>query len=347
VAALAQAGTTLLGTSHRQAPVRNLVQSIRRGLSDLFQIPPGYEVVLGNGGATAFWDIATLCLIESRSQHLVFGEFSAKFAQAASEAPYLGSPEIIEAPAGSAPSPAVSLEVDSYCLTQNETSTGVSMPVQRLGSAGQLVLVDATSAAGGMPIDISQTDAYYFSPQKCFASDGGLWLAVLSPAAIARTEQVVGSGRWVPASLNLLSAILNSRREQTYNTPSLATLFLLSQQLQFLLAEGGLEWSANRCRESAAVIYGWAESSDFATPFVSDSSLRSPVVATVDLDPTVSAETVSAVLRRNGVVDIDGYRKLGRNQIRVGLFPAIEPEDVQHLTRCIDWVVTHLDTADG
>ena len=346
VAALARAGTTLLGTSHRQAPVRNLVQTIRRGLADLFQLPPGYEVILGNGGATAFWDIATLCLIESRSQHLVFGEFSAKFAQAASEVPYLVSPEIIESPAGSAPTPAASPQVDTYCLTQNETSTGVAMPILRLGSGGQLVLVDATSAAGGMEIDISQTDAYYFSPQKCFASDGCLWLAVLSPAAIARTEQLVGSGRWVPASLNLLTAIANSRQEQTYNTPSLATLFLLSQQLQWLLAQGGLEWAANRCRQSAAVMYEWAESCDFAVPFVSDSSQRSPVVATIDLDPTVPADAVSGVLRRHGVVDIDGYRKLGRNQVRVGLFPAIEPEDVQQLTRCIDWVVAHLDTAD-
>lgn len=342
VAALAKAAPTLLGTSHRQAPVRQLVQSVRRGLAELLQVPSGYEVILGSGGATAFWDIATLCLIESHSQHLVFGEFSSKFAQAAEEAPYLVSPQIIESEPGTAPVSTPNPLVDAYCLTQNETSTGVAIPIRRLSGVGQLVLVDATSAAGGMAIDISQTDAYFFSPQKCFASDGGLWLAVLSPAAIARTEQLDATARWVPESLNLLSAISNSRQDQTYNTPALATLFLLSQQVQWLIGKGGLEWAVGRCQESSGIIYEWAESREFATPFVSDRSLRSPVVATIDLDPSISANSVCALLRRHGVVDIDGYRKLGRNQVRVGLFPAIEPEDVRQLTRCVDWAVANL-----
>lgn len=345
--ALAEAGPTLLGTSHRQPPVKALVGRLREGLSEFFHAPSGYEVVLGNGGATYFWDVATLSLIERRSQHLVFGEFSSKFAQAVYEAPYLEEPELIEALAGTCPSPVSNPEVDTYCLTQNETSTGVAMPVRRVGTPGQLVLVDATSAAGGMAIDLSQTDGYYFSPQKCFASDGGLWVALLSPAAIARTERFCRSERWIPPSLNLLTALENSRQDQTYNTPAVATLFLFAQQLDWLLAQGGLPWAAERCQRSAGIVYDWASASDFASPFVEDPAQRSPVVATVDLDPSVSAKQVSAVLRSNGIVDTDAYRKLGRNQLRLGLFPAVDPDDVRQLMRAIDWVAARLRDRDA
>ncbi len=342
VRALAEVGPTLLGTSHRQAPVKALVHRLRAGLAEFFQAPAGYEVVLGNGGATCFWDVATLSLIERRSQHLVFGEFSSKFAQAVYEAPYLDEPEIIESPPGTCPTPIANPSVDTYCLTQNETSTGVAMPVERVGPQEQLVLVDATSAAGGMRVDLSQSDVYYFSPQKCFASDGGLWVAILSPTAIARVEQLCPSDRWIPPSLNLLTAVVNSRQDQTYNTPAVATLFLFAQQLEWLLAQGGLDWAAHRCEESAGIVYEWAVGSEFATPFVGDPAWRSPVVATVDLDPSVSAQDVSAVLRSNGIVDTDAYRKLGRNQLRLGLFPAVEPADVRQLTLAIDWVAARL-----
>ncbi|HUY54237.1 MAG TPA: phosphoserine transaminase [Candidatus Nanopelagicaceae bacterium] len=347
VRALAEAGPTLLGTSHRQAPVKALVHRLRAGLAEFFQAPAGYEVVLGNGGATYFWDVATLSLIERRSQHLVFGEFSSKFAQAVYEAPHLDEPEIIESPPGTLPTPIGNTKVDTYCLTQNETSTGVAMPVERVGSPGQLVLVDATSAAGGMRVDLGQTDVYYFSPQKCFASDGGLWVALLSPTAISRTERLCRSDRWIPPSLNLLTALTNSRQDQTYNTPAVATLFLFAQQLDWLLAQGGLEWAADRCQQSAGIVYDWAAGSDFATPYVADPAQRSPVVATVDLDPSVSAQDVSAALRRNGIVDTDAYRKLGRNQLRLGLFPAVDPADVRQLTLAIDWVAARLRDRDA
>ena len=339
---LSQDGGRLMGTSHRQAPVRTLVGRVKDGLRQLFQLPPEYEVVLGNGGATCFWDIATLALIEHKSQHAVFGEFSSKFAQAVCGAPHLDAPEIVETEPGKRPLPYISSEVDAYCLTQNETSTGVSMPIRRLGGERQLMLVDATSAAGGMEIDIDQTDAYYFSPQKCFASDGGLWLAILSPNALDRSRRLCSSDRWVPAFLNLWTAVENSRLDQTVNTPAVATLFLMAEQLEWTLSQGGLSWAAARCRESARALYGWAEGTDYATPFVAESEDRSPVVATVDFDESISAIEVSSVLRQNGVVDTDSYRKLGRNQLRIGLFPAVDPVDVGRLTTTIDWVVQEL-----
>lgn len=329
----------MLGTSHRQAPVKKLVQQVREGLAQLFELPEDYEVVLGNGGSTAFWDVATLTLVEHRSQHLVFGEFSSKFATATAAAPFLEAPEVIEAKPGTHPLPRSTPDVDAYCLTHNETSTGVAMAIERVGGAGQLVLVDATSGAAGLPIRVSETDAYYFAPQKCFASEGGLWIALVSPAAIERAERLEKSGRWIPASLSLSLALENSRLNQTYNTPAIATLFLLQQQLQWILEMGGLSWAVDRSRQSSAIIYSWAEQRTFATPFVANRAERSAVVATIDLADDVPAREVSAILRENGIVDTESYRKLGRNQLRVGLFPAVDPADVVQLTRCIDWVV--------
>ncbi|MGC1909710.1 MAG: phosphoserine transaminase, partial [Candidatus Dormiibacterota bacterium] len=340
--ALAGAGRELLGTSHRQPPVKQLVQRVREGIASLFSLPAGYEVVLGNGGATAFWDAASLTLIERRSQHLVFGEFSAKFATAATQAPFLEEPEVIQSEPGTHPQPRASSDVDAYCLTQNETSTGVAMPLQRVGSQDQLVLVDATSGAGGLPVDIGQLDGYYFSPQKCFASEGGLWVAVLSPAAIERVERIESSDRWVPTSLSVVTAIENSRQNQTYNTPAISTLFLLAHQIEWVMEMGGLSWAIERSQSSATTIYRWAEERSWATPFVTKPEQRSSVVATIDLAESVPAKEVSAILRDNGVVDTDSYRKLGRNQLRVGLFPVIEPDDVAQLTRSIDWVVEAL-----
>ncbi len=342
VAALAAAGRDVLGTSHRQAPVKKLVQRVREGLSSLFSLPTGYEVVLGNGGTTAFWDAATLTLIERRSQHLVFGEFSSKFASAATEAPFLEDPEVIQSEPGTHPIPRASSDVDAYCLTQNETSTGVAMPVRRVGSQDQLVLVDATSGAGGLPVEIAEVDGYYFAPQKCFASEGGLWVALLSPAAIERIQRVDKSDRWVPASLSLWNAIENSRQNQTYNTPAIATLLLLAHQIEWMLEMGGLGWAIERSRSSAETVYRWAEEREWAAAFVADPEQRSSVVATIDLIESVSAKDVSAILRDNGIVDTDSYRKLGRNQLRLGMFPAIEPDDVARLTRSIDWVVEAL-----
>lgn len=341
---LAEAAPGLLGTSHRQAPVRGLVRRVREGLAELFQLPDGYEVALGNGGATYFWDAASLCLIERRSQHLVFGEFSSKFAEAVFEAPHLEEPQVIRAEPGSRPDPVDASNVDAYCLTHNETSTGVAAPVVRPGAPGQLVLVDATSAAGGLEVDPGQFDAYYFSPQKCFASEGGLWVALLSPAAVERITRLSRSERWVPSSLDLLLALENSRQDQTYNTPAIATLFLLVAQIEVVLQNGGLRWAADRCRASASVVYQWADRSEFATPFVQEPSHRSSVVATIDLIPSIPAGEVSAVLRRHGVVDTESYRKLGRNQLRLGLFPAVDPEDVFRLTQAIDWVAARLRT---
>ncbi|HEY6538127.1 MAG TPA: phosphoserine transaminase [Candidatus Dormibacteraeota bacterium] len=339
---LAGPGRALLGTSHRQPPVKQLVERVQAGLGALFQLPDGYEVVLGNGGTTVFWDMAALSLIERRSQHLVFGEFSAKFATVATEAPFLAEPEVIRSDPGSHPLPRASSEVDAYCLTHNETSTGVAMTPGRTGTHGQLVLVDATSAAGGLPVEVSAVDAYYFAPQKCFASEGGIWIALLSPAALERLERLETSGRWIPASLSLLNAVENSRQHQTYNTPAIATLFLLAHQVDWLLEMGGLTWAVERSRTSARTIYQWAEARPWASPFVSDPEQRSSVVATIDLTDAVLAREVSAILRQNGVVDTDSYRKLGRNQLRLGLFPAVEPEDVVQLTRSIDWVVEAL-----
>ncbi len=333
-----------LGTSHRQKPVKSLVGKLRSGLTELFKLPEGYEVVIGNGGATAFWDIATFCLIEERSQHLCFGEFSSKFAAAAEAAPWLSAPEVVESPVGTHPSAEASSGTDLYALTHNETSTGVMMEIRRPDGAdpGSLVAVDATSAAAGLRVEASQFDVYYFAPQKGFASDGGLWLALLSPAALARVERIKASGRFVPAFLDLSIAIENSRLDQTYNTPAISTILLALEQLEWILGNGGLEFSAGRCDRSADILYGWAESTTYTTPFVAKPDERSHVVATIDFDEAVNAANVAKVLRANGVVDTEPYRKLGRNQLRIAMFPAVEPDDIRALTTCIDYVVSAL-----
>jgi phosphoserine aminotransferase len=341
---LAGSAGHFLGTSHRQAAVRFKVSELRNGLAELFSLPDGYEVLLGNGGTTAFWDAATFGLIESRSQHLTFGEFSSKFATAAAAAPHLGEPTLVATDPGTHPEPVAEAGIDAYCLTHNETSTGVAMQLERPAGTddGSLVLVDATSAAGGLRFDPTQVDVYYFAPQKCLASDGGLWLAACSPAAIERIERIAASDRWVPAFFDLGIALDNSRKDQTYNTPALATLFLATEQVMWILDNGGLEFAAGRCDRSAANIYDWADDHTHATPFVADPGQRSHVVATIDFDDAVDASVVAAVLRDNGILDTEPYRKLGRNQLRVALFPAIEPDDVAALTRCIDHVVERL-----
>jgi phosphoserine aminotransferase len=344
LAALADTGRSFLGTSHRQGGVRSVVGAIRSGMSELFSLPEGYEVLLGNGGSTAFWDAATFGLIERRSQHLSFGEFGAKFAEAAAAAPHLDDPEVLTAPPGTHPELAAHPGLDTYAFPHNETSTGVAKVVRRPEGAdqGALVLVDATSAAGGLRVHAREFDVYYFAPQKAFASDGGLWIALCSPAALGRVGRIAAAGRWTPASLDLTIARDNSSKDQTYNTPALATLFLLREQLDWMLANGGLEWAASRCDRSAETLYGWAEASAYATPFVAKPGERSSVVGTIDLDAAVDAGTVSAVLRANGIVDTESYRKLGRNQLRIGMFPAVDPEDVAALTACIDHVVSAL-----
>jgi phosphoserine aminotransferase len=342
--ALVGAATSVMGTSHRKPPVKRLVGSIRAGLGELFSLPDGWEVVLGNGGTTVFWDAATFGLVEERSQHLVFGEFSSKFAQACAAAPHLGEPTVLESPPGDHPDAVGDAGIDLYALTHNETSTGVAMHLSRPVGAepGALVAVDATSAAGGLRWDPAEVDVYYFAPQKCFAADGGLWLAACSPAAVERIERIAASGRWCPASIDLGIALANSRSDQTYNTPAVATLLLLDDQIRWMLANGGLEWCARRSDSSAAIVYDWAAAREWATPFVADPAKRSSVVATVDLDPSIAADDVCAALRANGIVDTDSYRKLGRNQLRIGLFPAIDPADVEALTRCVDAVVETL-----
>ncbi|MGH8993858.1 MAG: phosphoserine transaminase [Acidimicrobiia bacterium] len=346
VAALAGVAPGYLGTSHRRPGVRQVVGRVREGLGTLLALPEGYEVLLGNGGATAFWDAAAFGLIETHSQHLSFGEFSSKFAAVVRAAPHLDDPEVIESPAGTSPDAVHRAGVDAYALTHNETSTGVVAPVTRPRGEGvggdALVLVDATSAAGGVRVDPAEFDVYYFSPQKCLASDGGLWLAACSPAGVERIERLAASGRWVPASLSLLLALENSRQNQTYNTPALATLFLLAHQVEWFLGNGGLEWSAGRSEASSGILYRWADEHPLASPFVTDPARRSPVVATIDLDPAVDADVVSAVLRRNGVVDTESYRKLGRNQLRIACFPAVEPDDVALLIRALDHVLATL-----
>ena len=343
LAALASTGSSYLGTSHRQSGVKSVVRRVREGLATLFSAPDGYEVVLGNGGATAFWDIATFCLIEERSQHLSFGEFSAKFAAAAKAAPHLGDPSVIKAEPGDAAIARAEDGIDAYCWPHNETSTGVMARVLRPDGIGDaLVLIDATSGAGGLPVDIGQSDAYYFAPQKAFASDGGLWLAILSPAAVARVERVKASGRWVPAALDLSIAIEQSRLDQTYNTPALATLFMLAEQVDWMNAQGGLDWAVGRTAESSGRLYTWADKSSFATPFVADVDKRSLVVGTIDFDSSVDASAVATVLRANGIVDTEPYRKLGRNQLRIAMFPAVDPDDVEALTGCIDWIAERL-----
>ena len=344
VAALAATGATYLGTSHRQQPVKDVVGRVRAGLADLFALPDGYEVVLGNGGTTAFWDVAVLNLVRERSEHLVFGEFSSKFAAATAAAPFLADPVVVSSEPGTHPHPRAEAGVDAYAFTHNETSTGVAMDLRRVDGAdeGALVLVDATSGAGGLPVDVAQTDVYYFAPQKSFASDGGLWLALMSPAAVQRVADVRATGRWVPAFSDLQIAIDNSRLDQTYNTPALATLFLLAEQVDWFNAQGGLAWTTERTAESSRRLYTWADKSDYATPFVTEPSMRSAVVATIDLDDSVAAGAVAKVLRANGIVDTEPYRKLGRNQLRIAMFPAVDPDDVEALTACIDHVVSRL-----
>jgi phosphoserine aminotransferase len=340
VSALA-AATDYLGTSHRQARVRFEVGALRNGLAELFALPDGYEVLLGNGGTTAFWDAAAFGLVDRRSQHLRFGEFSSKFAEVCAGAPHLEEPQFVWAEPGSYPEPFADGAVDAYCLTHNETSTGVAMPIERVDGSG-LVLVDATSAAGGLRVDMGECDVYYFAPQKCLASDGGLWLACVSPAAIDRIEHIASSGRWRPASLDLHIALEQSRLDQTYNTPALATILLAKEQVEWINGNGGLAWAAGRCEESSSILYEWAEAHEHATPFVKDPSMRSKVVATIDIAERFDAVTVSKVLRANGIVDTESYRKLGRNQLRIACFPAIDPDDVRQLTRCIDHVLTQL-----
>ena len=343
LAALSASGNSILGTSHRQKPVKNVVKRVREGLTSLLNLPEGYEVVLGNGGSTAFWDIATFGLIEERSQHLVFGEFSSKFASASKEAPFLGEPTVIKAEPGSHPVSVAEAGIDVYALTHNETSTGVAMPIIRpAGTDGALVLVDATSAAGGLMVDAKEFDTYYFAPQKSFASDGGLWIAIMSPAAIARAEKIKASGRWVPAFFDLGIAIENSRLDQTYNTPALVTLMLLAEQIEWMNANGGLSFAAGRSTQSSDILYSWAEKTSYTTPFVTDPAMRSKVVGTINFDDAIDATKIAAALRANGIVDTEPYRKLGKNQLRVGMFPAVDPSDVEALTKCIDHVVAAL-----
>ena len=333
----------ILGTSHRQKPVKNVVKSVREGLNSLFSLPEGYEVILGNGGSTAFWDIATFGLIEDRSQHLVFGEFSSKFASAAKEAPFLGEPTVIKSEPGTHPAAVAEAGIDVYALTHNETSTGVAMQIKRpAGTDGALVLVDATSAAGGLDVDAQEFDTYYFAPQKSFASDGGLWLALMSPAAIARAEKIKASDRWIPAFFDLGIAIENSRLDQTYNTPALITLMLLDEQIKWMNSNGGLKFAAGRSADSASRLYGWAEKTSYTTPFVTDPAQRSKVVATINFDDAIDATKVAAALRANGIVDTEPYRKLGKNQLRIGMFPAVDPSDIDALTASIDYVVANL-----
>jgi phosphoserine aminotransferase len=363
LAGLAREGQAVMGTSHRQRGVKSLVERIRAGLRELFAAPEGYEVALGNGGASAFWDAAALCLVKRRALHLVYGEFSGKFAQVTGGAPFLDGATLVEAEPGDAPDPRT-LELagsalgnagneresspDVVAWAHNETSTGVMLPVVRPAHAGAgmagapLVLIDATSGAGGLPVDLAQADAYYFAPQKSFAADGGLWLALLSPAAQERIAELAASDRWIPAFLSLSIALENSRSEQTYNTPAVATLFLLADQIEWMLDEGGLDWCVARTSDSSGTLYGWAQRTPYTTPFVSDPAKRSLVVGTIDFDDTVDAAAVAKILRANGILDVEPYRKLGRNQLRVGMFPAVDPADVEALTRCVDWVVERL-----
>jgi phosphoserine aminotransferase len=345
---LASIATTVLGTSHRQKPVKDLVHRVRAGLAELFTLPEGYEVVLGNGGCTAFWDIVAFNLVSERAQHLAFGEFSAKFANVTDRAPFLGRSTIIKADPGSLASARAEEGIDVYAWPHNETSTGVMAPVQRVpGTAnsadgGPLIVIDATSGAGGLPVDISQVDAYYFAPQKSFASDGGLWLAVLSPAALDRVAQIAASGRWIPDFLDLTTAIDNSRKDQTYNTPAVATLAMLADQLDWMNGQGGLDWATGRTLDSSSRLYDWAQRTAYTTPFVADPAARSRVVGTIDNSPENDAAAIAKVLRRHGVVDVEPYRKLGRNQLRMALFPAVEPADVEALTASIDYVIERI-----
>ncbi|MBU2694899.1 phosphoserine transaminase [Pimelobacter sp. 30-1] len=338
--ALAATGDALMGTSHRQAPVKNVVGRVREGLAALFELPEGYEVVLGNGGATAFWDIATFGLIEQKSQHLAFGEFSAKFAKAAELAPWLDTPSVIKSDPGTRPEAVAEEGVDVYAWAHNETSTAVMAPVVRpAGTDGALVLVDATSGAGGLPVDLTETDVYYFAPQKCFASDGGLWIATFSPAALERAARIGASDRHIPAFFDLPTAIDNSAKNQTYNTPSVATLFLMAEQLDWMNAQGGLKAMVERTTASSDALYGWAERTSYTTPYVADPAHRSLVIGTIDFDESIDAAAIAKVLRANGIVDTEPYRKLGRNQLRIAMYPAIDAADVEALTASIDYVI--------
>jgi phosphoserine aminotransferase len=343
VEALAKVGAELLGTSHRQKPVKSLVGRVRSGLRELFGLPDGYEVVLGNGGTTAFWDAAAFGLVRNRALHLSYGEFSSKFAKVTQGAPFLGDSVVVQAEPGDAPKPTSADGVDAIAWAHNETSTGVMVPVTRPeGSGDALVLIDATSGAGGLPVRADDFDVYYFAPQKSFASDGGLWLSLMSPAALDRVNEIGASDRWVPEFLSLPIALDNSTKDQTYNTPAVATLFLLAEQIDWMLGNGGLDWTVKRTADSSSRLYSWAERTAYTTPFVASPEHRSQVVGTIDFVDGVDAATVAKVLRANGVVDVEPYRKLGRNQLRVGMFPAIEPDDVTALTECVDWVVERL-----
>ena len=344
IQALVEKSVSIMGTSHRQKPVKNEVAALRAGLAEMFSIPADYEVVIGNGGTTAFWEIATFGLLRDRAQFLTFGEFGSKFASSAKAAPFLGEQSVIKSEPGDAPSFAPQAGLDAYCTPHNETSTGVAIPPVRPTDADKdaLVLIDATSGAGGLPVDLNQVDVYYFSPQKCFASDGGLFVAIMSPAAIARAEEIKASGRYIPAFLDLMTAIENSRLDQTYNTPALATILMMNEQIKWFNSNGGLDWCVSRTKESSGAIYEWAMASEYTTPFVADPAKRSQVVATVDFDESIDAEVVAKVLRANGVVDTEPYRKLGRNQLRISVFPAVEPSDVRQLLKCIDFVIAQL-----
>lgn len=341
---LASLGASVMGTSHRQAPVKNLVGAVREGLGELLSLPEGYEIILGNGGSTAFWDIAAFGLVREKAAHLSFGEFSNKFASVTNGAPFLADSHITKSEPGSLPAPVAVPGADVYAWAHNETSTGVMAPVQRVEGAdeGALVLIDATSGAGGLPVDVAQSDVYYFGPQKCFASDGGLWVAAFSPAALARVDEIAASGRWVPDFFSLPTAIDNSRKNQTYNTPAVATLAMFANQLEWLNGNGGLDWASARTADSSGRLYAWAEESSYAAPYVTDPAHRSQVVATIDFDDAVDAAAVAKALRANGVVDTEPYRKLGRNQLRIATFPAVEPEDVTQLIGCIEHVVAAL-----
>jgi phosphoserine aminotransferase len=344
VDALASVWQTYLGTSHRQKTVKSEVGRLRSGLASLFSLPEGYEVVLGNGGSTAFWDVASFGLLRDRAQFLTFGEFGAKFASGVASAPHLGDPTIIKADPGTAPVFAAEAGIDAYCTPHNETSTGVAVTPYRVAGADAeaLMIIDATSAAGGLAVDAASFDTYYFAPQKSFGSDGGIWFALMSPAAIARAAEIKESGRWIPDFLDLQTAIDNSRLDQTYNTPALATIFLMAEQVDWFNANGGLDWCVARTSESSGVLYDWAAASDVATPFVADPAQRSGVVATIDIDDAIDATSITKALRLNGIVDTEPYRKLGRNQLRIAVFPSVEPDDVRALTRCIDHVISQL-----
>ncbi|ACV80985.1 phosphoserine transaminase [Nakamurella multipartita] len=344
LAALAGSGTSVLGTSHRQAPVKNLVKRVRAGVADLFALPEGYQVILGNGGTTAFWDAAALGLVRNRAQHLTYGEFSSKFATVTRQAPFLADPVVVSADPGDAPDSVAHPDVDVYAWAHNETSTGVAVPVRRPAGAtdDQLVLIDATSGAGGLPVDIAETDVYYFAPQKVFASDGGLWIAIASPAALDRIAEIAATDRWIPEFLSIATALDNSTKDQTLNTPAVATLFLLADQLDWLNGQGGLDWATKRTEDSSSRLYEWAQAREYTTPFVARPELRSQVVGTIDFAESVDASAVAKVLRANGIVDTEPYRKLGRNQLRIGMFPAVEPADVSALTACVDYVVERL-----